>query len=137
MSTSLPEHPDLDQLRRQAKELRDGGRRGEPDAVERLARHHGSPATGAVTLAAAQLVVARELGFPSWPQLKAGVEAHATIPERLADIFVAGALDGREREAPAILEAAGDIARYSLRAAAVLGDSEQVRERIAVDPAVA
>ena len=137
MSTSLPERPDLDQLRRQAKELRDAGRRGEPDAVERLARHHGSPATGAVTLAAAQLVIARELGFASWPQLKAAVEAHATIPERLADIFVAASVDGRAREAAAILETAGDIAHYSLRAAAVLGDSEQVRERIAVDPAAA
>ncbi len=137
MSTSLPERPDLDQLRRQAKELRDAGRRGEPDAVERLARHHGSPATGAVTLAAAQLVIARELGFASWPQLKAAVEAHATIPERLADIFVAASVDGRVREAAAILETAGDIAHYSLRAAAVLADSEQVRERIAVDPAAA
>lgn len=63
MSTSLPERPDLDQLRRQAKELRDAARNGEPRAVERFARHHPGAAQGPVSLAAAQLVVARELGF--------------------------------------------------------------------------
>ena len=94
-------------------------------------------ATGAVTLAAAQLVIARELGFASWPQLKAAVEAHATTPERLAEVFVAASVEGRVREAATILDTAPDIARYSLEAAAVLGDSEQVRERLAVDPAAA
>ena len=46
MSTSLPERPDLDQLRRQAKELRDAARRGDPDAVERFARHYRRAAHG-------------------------------------------------------------------------------------------
>ena len=65
MSTSLPERPDLHQLRRQAKELRDAARRGDPDALERFARHHPGAPQGTVTLAAAQLVIARELGFAS------------------------------------------------------------------------
>src|SRR5258706_10787617 len=82
MSDSLPERPDLAQLRRQAKELRDAARREEAGAVERFVRHHGSAPQGAVTLAAAQLVIARELGFASWPRLKAAVEAHAAGPER-------------------------------------------------------
>ena len=90
MSTSLPERPDLDQLRRQAKELRDAARRGDPDAVERFARHHPSAPQGVVTLAAAQLVIARELGFASWPQLKAAVDAHATAPERRAEVVRGG-----------------------------------------------
>jgi ankyrin repeat protein len=137
MSTSLPERPDLDQLRRQAKELRDAAREGDPGAVERFARQHPNAAGGSVTLAAAQLVVARELGFTSWPQLKAAVEAHAAAPERLAEVFVAASVEGRVREAESIRKAAPDIAGYSLGAAAVLGDSEQVRERLAVDPAAA
>jgi ankyrin repeat protein len=137
MSTSLPERPDLDQLRRQAKELRDAARRGDPDGVERFARHHGSAPQGVVTLAAAQLVIARELGFASWPQLKSAVEAHATTPERLAEVFVAASVEGRLREAATILETAPDIARYSVGAAVVLGDSEQVRERLAIDPGAA
>src|SRR5260221_11846411 len=82
MSVSLPERPDLAQLRRQAKELRDAARREEAGAVERFVRHHGSAPQGAVTLAAPQLVIARELGFASWPRLKPAVEAHATGPER-------------------------------------------------------
>jgi hypothetical protein len=67
MSSSLPDRPDLDQLRRQAKELRDAARRGDPVATDRFARHHPSAHQGEVSLAAAQLVIARELGFPSWP----------------------------------------------------------------------
>src|SRR5258706_14512822 len=90
MSDSLPERPDLAQLRRQAKELRDAARREEAGAVERFVRHHGSAPQGAVTLAAAQLVIARELGFASCPRLKAAVEAHAAGPERRAGA-VAGA----------------------------------------------
>lgn len=74
MSDSLPERPDLAQLGRRAKELRDAARRGDPVALERLSRHHPPPAQGKVTLAAAQLVVAREFGFPSWARLKAAVE---------------------------------------------------------------
>ncbi|MHB1885449.1 MAG: ankyrin repeat domain-containing protein [Acidimicrobiales bacterium] len=137
MSTSLPRCPDLDQLRRQAKELRDAARNGSPAAVECFARHHPSAPLGSVSLAAAQLVIARELGFPSWPQLKAAIDAYASTPERLAEGFVAASLDGRVREAASILDAVPDIGRYSLEAAAVLGDSEQVGERLAVDPAAA
>src|SRR5580704_5833404 len=137
MSTSLPERPDHGQLGRQAKELRDAARRGDPDAVERFARNHASATGRVVTLAAAQLVIARELGFASWPQLKAAVEARATTPEMRAEEFVAASVDGRVREAATILEGAPDIAHYSLEAAAVLGDSEQVREKLAVDLASA
>ena len=136
MSTSLPERPDLDQLRRQAKELRDAARRGDSDAIERLRRHHRPSApAGQVSLAVAQLVIARELGFSSWPQLKAAVETHATTPERLAEILVAASIEGRVRQAAAIFEASPDIARHSLDAAAVLGDTQRVAERLAVDPA--
>jgi ankyrin repeat protein len=137
MSTSLPERPDLDQLRRQAKELRDGVRRGDPDAVERFARHHPSASRGPVTLAAAQLVIAREMSFASWPQLKAAVDARSSTPERRAGVFVAASIEGRVRAAESILDAVPDIARYSLEAAAVLGDSEQVGERLSLDPAAA
>ena len=61
---SLPERPDLDQLRRQAKELRRSALAGDRDAVERLRRHADvDPAT--VTLSTAQLVIAREFGSPA------------------------------------------------------------------------
>ena len=56
MVSTLPERPDLDQLRRRAKELRDSAEAGESHATERLAAY-GPPRS---TLAAAQLAIARE-----------------------------------------------------------------------------
>src|SRR5216683_4843864 len=53
MSDSLPERPDLGQLRRRAKELRDAARSGDAVAVQRFARHHPSARNDAVSLAAA------------------------------------------------------------------------------------
>jgi hypothetical protein len=64
----LPDRPDLDQLRRQARELLRAAAAGEPHAAGRL--HAVSPRA---TLAAAQLVLAREYGFPNWAALKAEV----------------------------------------------------------------
>jgi ankyrin repeat protein len=132
MSASLPDHPDLDQLRRQAKELRDAARSEDAGALERFARHHPSALPGAVSLTAAQLVVAREHGFSSWPKLKAAVDA-ATPGKGTVDEFVAASVDGRLRQARAIFGADSDIAQRSLLAATVLGDAEAVREHIALD----
>ncbi len=63
----------------------------------------------------------------------------SSLPERpeLADDFVAASVDGRVRQASAILGADPSIAGRSLLAATVLGDAEAVRERLAVDPAAA
>ncbi|MGH9259554.1 MAG: ankyrin repeat domain-containing protein, partial [Acidimicrobiales bacterium] len=90
---SLPERPALDQLRRLAKELRNAGRAGDPDALARLAVHHrrGAP----VTLAAAQLTVAREHGFASWPQLKATVEERLMSRDQQARALVLASISGR------------------------------------------
>lgn len=71
---ALPERPDAGQLRRMAKELRAAARAGDPGAVRRLRNHvDADPAT--VSLSAAQLVVAREHGFASWPRLMEHLEA--------------------------------------------------------------
>ncbi len=71
---ALPERPDAGQLRRMAKELRAAARAGDPGAVQRLRNHvDADPAT--VSLSAAQLVVAREHGFASWPRLIEHLEA--------------------------------------------------------------
>jgi hypothetical protein len=65
----LPDRPDLDQLRRQARELLRAATHDEPGAVARL-----RAVSDRVTLSAAQLAVAREYGYRSWPALKAEVE---------------------------------------------------------------
>ena len=66
----LPVRPDLDQLKHQAKDLLRAMRRGDPDAVADFRRHHPreiDPAS--VTLADAQLVLARTYQAPNWPRL--------------------------------------------------------------------
>jgi ankyrin repeat protein len=136
VSDSLPDRPDLGQLRRRAKELRDAARAGDAAAVQRLVRHHPTPPTGPVRLAAAQLVIARELGFPSWPALTAALEAGAAARRTLA-AFLADSVDDRMRQAAGILRADPVIAERSLAAAAVLGDAAAVRAHLAADPGAA
>src|SRR5216683_1701516 len=136
MSGSLPERPDLGQLRRQAKELRDAARRGDAAAVERFSRHHPAALQGVASLASAQLVIARELGFASWPRLKAAIDSAADAGRRV-QAFVSAVIDGRLHQARDIFGADPDIARRGLLAATVLGDAEAVREVLAADPAAA
>jgi ankyrin repeat protein len=69
VSPSLPPAPSLEHLQKEAKRLLRGHRAGEPDAVRRL----GARSTGEAKLADAQLVLAREYGFASWPRLRAYV----------------------------------------------------------------
>jgi len=61
----LPERPDFEQLRRQARELLRAAVSGDPAALLRL--RAGSER---VTLADAQLAIAREYGFASWAHMK-------------------------------------------------------------------
>jgi hypothetical protein len=78
---SLPDRPDLDQLRRQAKELRRSVLAGDGDAIERLLRYADvDPAS--VTLSTAQLVIARESGFASWPRLMRALRTGPGEPSR-------------------------------------------------------
>lgn len=83
MSKPLPARPDPEQLRKQAKDLLKSHRSGNAEALRRFQEHHpdfspsavaGIPAA-AVSLADAQLVLAREYGFASWPKLKEHVES--------------------------------------------------------------
>jgi hypothetical protein len=67
--SELPNRPDLDQLRRKARELLRAATDGEPHAVSRM-----RAVSERVTLATAQLAVAREYGYRSWPALKVDVE---------------------------------------------------------------
>lgn len=136
MSESLPERPDLDQLRRRAKELRDAARTGDAAALERFARHHPAAPGGVIRLAAAQLVIARELGFPSWPRLTMAIGADAASRRTVSE-FATASIEGRMRQASEIMRADPGIAGRSLVAAAVLGDAAAVREHLAADPTAA
>lgn len=67
--TELLPRTDLDQLRRQAKELLRAAQRGETAAAARI-----SAVSDQLILTAAQLALAREHGFASWAKLKTEVE---------------------------------------------------------------
>lgn len=73
----LPEHPDLDQLRRLARELHRAAQAADPDAVRRL-----RAVSEDVSLAAAQLTIARDHGFSGWPAFKSAVREITTPPAR-------------------------------------------------------
>ncbi len=75
---SLPDHPDLQQLKRQAKELLAAFRAGDSDAVGEVTSHYRGADSAAFALHDAQLVLARAYGFDSWPKLKAFVDG-ATV----------------------------------------------------------
>jgi ankyrin repeat protein len=75
--TYLPARPDLEQLRHQAKDLLREATRGDAEA---LARIHA--VSHRVILASAQLAIAREYGFESWPKLKREVERREVLNSR-------------------------------------------------------
>jgi ankyrin repeat protein len=85
---ALRGHPDLDQLKRQAKELLDAFIARGPDAVAEVTAHYRNADAADFALHDAQLVLARSYGFDSWPKLKAYVNG-ANV-RRLADAVRAG-----------------------------------------------
>ncbi|MDA8069916.1 ankyrin repeat domain-containing protein [Conexibacter sp. DBS9H8] len=72
MNASLPAAPSLEQLRKQAKDLLRAARAGAQAARARIDAHHPGP-QDPLKLSDAQLVIAREYGFASWPLLRAYV----------------------------------------------------------------
>src|ERR1700722_531828 len=76
---AMRENPDLDQLKRQAKELLEAYRASSPEAVAEVDAYHRGFFHGRATpedfaLHDAQFVLARSYGFESWPKLKAAVD---------------------------------------------------------------
>src|SRR6266852_5838400 len=77
------EHPDLEQLKRQAKQLLRGFAAGEARAAAEVNAHYRAVDASKFALHDAQLVISRSYGFDSWPKLKAYVDG-VTV-RRLAD----------------------------------------------------
>jgi Family of unknown function (DUF5990)/Domain of unknown function (DUF5655) len=77
--SALPGRPDLDQLRRQARELLRSAVANDEQALGRI-----RVVSQEQTLSAAQLAIAREYGFPSWPKMRAEVLRRQAGAERQA-----------------------------------------------------
>lgn len=71
---SLPARLNLEQLRKQAKELLKAYRAGDVAAVAEVERFESQPDPAAFALTDAQRVLARAYGFASWTKLKEHVE---------------------------------------------------------------
>jgi len=74
----LPPHPNLGQLRKQAKDLLQQYRSGYPAAIAEIQKFERNPDPSTFALNDAQRVLARAYGYESWPKLKAFVDG-ATI----------------------------------------------------------
>lgn len=74
MKRELPSEPNLEQLKNQAKDLLKAHKANAPDAIQRVQESHPGSSGAKLRLSDAQLVIAREYGFASWPKFKAHVE---------------------------------------------------------------
>ena len=75
---SLADRPSLEQLRKQAKDLLRDARSGDELALARIPTIVGNAPDERIALADAQLAIAREYGFPSWPKLVHHVQTITT-----------------------------------------------------------
>jgi ankyrin repeat protein len=84
----LPKQPNLEQLRKQAKDLLEQYRAAATAAVAEVQRFERRPDPATFALHDAQRVLARSYGYESWPKLKAFVDGANVV--RLAEAVQAG-----------------------------------------------
>jgi hypothetical protein len=111
---TLPSRPDLRRLRDEAKRRRKAGE--------------------FPSIALAQLAVAREYGFRSWPRLKFHVEAVTLAASERASALIASVTSDDLRRARALLGADPALARHDLACACATGEAEEVSRRLARRP---
>lgn len=163
----LPGNANLEQLKKGAKSFQRAVRAGDPGAAEIVNEFHprlASAAPGAAELAGftradAQLVIARQFGFPSWPKLKAHLElvarysrfphqeplggplsdARAVVDEflRLACLTYGNDDPDRLRRAQALLREHDWLERASVHTIAATGAVDAARELLGRDPSQA
>jgi len=126
----LPPQPNLEQLRKQAKDLLVQYRAGAPSAAAEVERWERHPDPLKFALHDAQRVLARAYGFESWARLKAYVDG-ANVA-RLADAVTAGDLAQARallhaRPELAAMDMAGGDERQALHYAVLRRDAAMVR----------
>ncbi len=127
---TLRARPDLDQLKRQAKELLAAFVAGDADAAAEVSTHYRGADAATFALHDAQLVLARSYGFDSWPKLKAYVDG--VTAGRLCDAVERGditAVRDMLRRRPEIvnLERPGHGEERALHLAVLRRDAAMVR----------
>jgi ankyrin repeat protein len=151
MTSSLPPNPSLENLKKQAKTLQKSWHNGDPAALARVRIHHPRfiQASGQTLraiqpkLTDCQLILAREHGLESWPQLKAAVE---TAKLGQAEEFVSIAClcfddphyDHRtfHQRAHQMLQANPSLASATIWSAAAAGNAAAIRAFLQQNPAL-
>ena len=146
MSThSLPTRPDLRQLRQQAKSLAKSFAARDGEALKKLREFHPRFANArpeqlaGLKLSDAQLVIARQYGFDSWPALKRHVEANAferLTPEQQTAAFIKAACgrgydnpsDGNWAEALSYLAISPGVSEATPETACAAGNAAALAE---------
>src|SRR5260370_33444110 len=127
--TVLPAQPDLDHLRRQARDLLRAAGAGDSAAAERI-----HAVSEELNLTAAQLAVAREYGFASWAKLKTEVQARSLELARLADEFCVASIRDWTGPAARMLAPRPKLAGYNLATAVGPGDVDRVLAALEAHP---
>jgi len=112
---SLPPRPSLRRLREEAKRRRKSGE--------------------FPSIALAQLAIAREYGFRSWPRLKFHIEAVTLDAGERAAALIESATSSDLRRARALLDADPALGRHDLACACATGEADEVSRRLATRPA--
>jgi ankyrin repeat protein len=155
-SKDFPARPNLEQYKKQAKELVKAWRTGDPEAIQRIQKNHPRihkwPEADfrrvKVALADAQFVIAREYGFASWPKFAKHIQtlirdrSVESLENPVAALIEAacvprdsGHRSGTLESAEAILARYPEVARSDIYVAAILGDDAGVRRFVARDAA--
>lgn len=137
----IPANPNLEFDRKQAKSLLDALRHGDAAALRRFGDQHPrftgadpGPIVPQMGLHDAQLVVAREYGFASWPRWKQFVETRRLDLAARAAALLRAACSNDVRKAGVLLGAEPSLARHDLFTAAACGEAETVGALLARDP---
>lgn len=142
--SQLPDRPNLEQLKKQAKTLLHAARDGDAAALSRFAtlpafanRPIAELAGLGLALHDAQSVIAREHGFESWNALREEVEARTLSFDAAVDAFLRSATDGATGRAERLLALHPGIASASLYTELVLGNAAGVARRLRDHPRLA
>ncbi len=144
----LPERPNIEQLKKQAKDLLASAKTKDPAillasrmrfrALPALAEKSDAElATLNLALHDAQSVIAREFGFASWNALRERVEELTLKFDEAATDFARAAIDRRIARAARLLALHPNLVRENFHAALVLGDDAAVRTHLEKNPALA
>src|SRR5580658_8642913 len=151
----LPARPNLEQYKKQAKDLVSECDQSIPDALTRIKRHHprfhnladSEIRHAQVALTAAQLVIAREHGFESWPQFAKHIEmlsmirSVASLTDPVAAFIEVACVprhsshgSGTLEHAEMILSRYSQVAASNIYTAAIIADESTVRDFLSRDP---